>query len=244
VVTTTSAAGLDELQERLGHRFVDGELLRRALIHTSYVNEVPPPKPESNERLEFLGDAVIELVVAERLYRARPDLAEGDLTTLRAGVVRLEMLGRLGLDLKLGEHLLLGRGEIATGGRSRASIVGRALEALFGAVYLDAGLEAARATVLGLLDPEIERLLVSQALKDDKSRLQEQAQAELKMTPAYRTVAAVGPDHAKEFTVEVSLADVVVGRGIGRTKQLAAQMAAKDALGRWPPVEVKAARKS
>lgn len=236
------AQSLDELQRRLGHRFADAELLRRALIHTSYVNEVAPPKPESNERLEFLGDAVLELVVAERLYRDRPDLAEGDLTTLRAGVVRLEMLGRLGLELRLGEHLLLGRGEDATGGRARASIVGRALEALFGAVYLDAGLDAARRTALGLLDPEIERLLESQALKDDKSRLQEASQGELKLTPAYRTVAAVGPDHAKEFTVEVSLGDVVVGRGRGRTKQLAAQAAAKDALGRWPPSELKSAR--
>jgi ribonuclease-3 len=162
-------------------------------------------------------------------------MREGDLTTMRAGVVRLDMLGRLGLALALGEHLLLGHGEESTGGRGRASVVGRALEALLGAIYLDGGLEAARAVALGLVDPEIERLAESQALKDDKSRLQEAAQGELGLAPAYRTVAAVGPDHAKEFTVEVSLADVTVGRGSGRTKQAAAQAAAHDALSRWPP---------
>src|SRR6476469_1627072 len=104
-----AAPPLAELQERLGYRFADVELLRRALMHTSYVNETPAPKPESNERLEFLGDAVLELVVAERLYRSRPHLPEGDLTTLRAGVVRLDMLGSLGLQLELGRYLLLGR---------------------------------------------------------------------------------------------------------------------------------------
>ena len=234
-----AAPPLSELQERLGYRFGDVELLRRALIHTSFVNETPPPKPESNERLEFLGDAVLELVVAERLYRSQPHLPEGDLTTLRAGVVRLEMLGALGLRLELGRHMLLGRGEEATGGRGRASIVGRALEAVIGAIYLDGGLEAARDAALRLIDPEIEQLAESQALKDDKSRLQEAAQGELGLTPAYRTVAAVGPDHAKEFTVEVSLGDTVVGRGAGRTKQLAAQEAARDALSRWPPPELR-----
>jgi ribonuclease-3 len=236
-----AAPPLEELQGRLGYQFSDIELLRRALIHTSFVNETPPPKPESNERLEFLGDAVLELVVAERLYRSRPHLPEGDLTTLRAGVVRLEMLGALGLRLELGRHMLLGRGEEATGGRGRASIVGRALEAVIGAIYLDGGLEAARDAALRLIDPEIELLAESQALKDDKSRLQEAAQGELGLTPSYRTVAAVGPDHAKEFTVEVSLGDVVVGRGTGRTKQIAAQAAAQDALSRWPPA-VKSAR--
>jgi ribonuclease-3 len=236
-----AAPPLAELQGRLGYQFSDVELLRRALIHTSFVNETPPPKPESNERLEFLGDAVLELVVAERLYRSRPHLPEGDLTTLRAGVVRLEMLGALGLRLELGRHMLLGRGEEATGGRGRASIVGRALEAVIGAIYLDGGLEAARDAALRLIDPEIEQLAESQALKDDKSRLQEAAQGELGLTPSYRTVAAVGPDHAKEFTVEVSLGDVIVGRGTGRTKQIAAQSAAQDALSRWPP-EVKSAR--
>jgi ribonuclease-3 len=240
-VLDAAAPPLAELQERLGYWFGDVELLRRALIHTSFVNETPPPKPESNERLEFLGDAVLELVVAERLYRSQPHLPEGDLTTLRAGVVRLEMLGLLGLRLELGRHMLLGRGEEATGGRGRPSIVGRALEAVFGAIYLDGGLPAATDAALRLIDPEIDRLAETQALKDDKSRLQEAAQGELGLTPSYRTVAAVGPDHAKEFTVEVSLGEAVVGRGTGRTKQIAAQAAAQDALSRWPP-EVKSTR--
>jgi ribonuclease-3 len=233
---------LGELQDRLGYRFADEALLRRALTHTSFVNETPEPGPESNERLEFLGDAVIELVVAERLYRDRPDLPEGDLTTMRAALVRLETLGRLALDLEIGQHVLLGRGEEASGGRSRPSIAGRALEAVFGAVYLDGGLEAARGVALGLMDPEIDRLAETHRLKDDKSRLQELSQGELGLTPTYRTVAAVGPEHAKEFTVEVSLGDAIVGRGTGRTKQSAAQAAAHDAIARWPPSEVRSVR--
>jgi ribonuclease-3 len=232
-------SSLERLQQRIGYRFADPERLRRALIHTSYVNEVPEPKPESNERLEFLGDAVLELVVAERLFVDRPELAEGDLTTMRAALVRLETLGRLGLGLGLGDHLFLGRGEESTGGRTRPTVVGRALEALIGAVYRDGGLDAAREVALRLIWPEIERVATAVALKDDKSRLQEAAQGDLALTPSYRTVAAVGPDHAKEFTVEVSLGDTVVGRGAGRTKQLAAQEAARDALSRWPPPELR-----
>lgn len=199
------------------------------------MNEAPEPRPQSNERLEFLGDAVLELVVAERLYRERPDLAEGDMTTMRAAVVRLETLGRVGLALDLGEYMLLGRGEDATGGRRRATIVGRALEAVLGAAYLDGGLDAARDIALHLTADEIGHVEASAAPKDDKSRLQENAQGELGLTPGYRTVAAVGPDHAKVFTVEVSLGDTVVGRGEGRTKQQAAQEAARAALVRWPP---------
>jgi ribonuclease-3 len=234
-MTTASRPSLDALQERIGYRFRDAELLRRSLVHTSYVNEVTDPKPQSNERLEFLGDAVLELVVAERLFRDRPELREGDLTTMRAALVRLETLGRIGLSIELGKHMSLGRGEEATGGRGRATIVGRALEALLGATYMDGGLEVARDLALRLIGPDIELLATNVALKDDKSRLQEAAQAELALTPSYRTVAAVGPDHAKVFTVEASLGDVIVGRGEGKTKQLAAQAAAKDALSRWPP---------
>jgi ribonuclease-3 len=226
---------LEGLQERIGYRFRDAELLRRALVHTSYVNEATDPKPQSNERLEFLGDAVLELVVAERLFRDRPELREGDLTTMRAALVRLETLGRIGLAIELGQHMSLGRGEEATGGRNRATIVGRALEALIGAAYMDGGLEAGRELALRLIGSEIEQLATNVALKDDKSRLQEAAQGELGQTPAYRTVAAVGPDHAKVFTVEASVGDAIIGRGEGKTKQLAAQAAAKDALSRWPP---------
>jgi ribonuclease-3 len=236
------APSLEDLQAQLGYSFADEGLLLRALTHTSFVNEAPEPRPESNERLEFLGDAVLELIVAERLYRDRPGLSEGDLTTLRAGLVRLETLGRLALDIGIGRWLRIGKGEAATGGRERASIAGRALEAILGAAYLDGGLEAARGVALRLMDAEIVRLAETQRLKDDKSRLQELSQAELGIAPTYRTVAAVGPDHAKEFTVEVSLGDVIVGRGTGRTKQSAAQAAAHDALSRWPPGDLKARR--
>lgn len=228
-MTDGATPELADLEARLGYSFADRELLERALTHTSFVNETGEAKLGSNERLEFLGDAVLELVVAERLYRDRPDLPEGALTAMRAALVRLETLGRLGAALAIGRFVRLGRGEEATGGRGRATIGGRALEALFGAVYLDGGLEAARAVALRLIDPEIERLAENR-LKDDKSRLQEMAQGEMGLTPTYRTVAAVGPDHAKEFTVEVVLGETVVGSGNGRTKQFAAQAAAQAAL--------------
>jgi ribonuclease-3 len=235
------AVDVGELEAKLGYTFADPALLARALTHTSYVNESGEPKPESNERLEFLGDAVLELVVAERLYRDRPELAEGDLTAMRAALVRLETLSRLGETLDIGRFVRLGRGEEATGGRGRATIAGRALEALVGAVYLDGGLEAARAVASRLMAPELERLAETR-LKDDKSRLQELAQGQLGLTPRYETVAAVGPDHAKEFTVEVTLGGTAVGRGTGRTKQLAAQAAAQDAISRWPPEGVERGR--
>lgn len=226
-------SGTHELEQRLGYGFHDRRLLDRALTHTSFVNEAPEPRPESNERLEFLGDAVLELVVAERLYRDRPDLGEGDLTAMRAALVRLETLARLADELGLGAHVWLGRGEAASGGRDRSSIGGRTLEAMIGAVYLDGGLEPARAVVMRLLEPEIARL-AERGLKDAKSRLQELAQGNRGLTPVYRTVGAVGPDHAREFTVEVSLGDETAGRGVGRTRRAAEQDAARDALSRWP----------
>ncbi len=232
---STSSAKLDECEGRLGYHFRDRAILVRALTHTSFVNESPEPKPESNERLEFLGDAVLEIIIAEWLYRERPELDEGDLTRMRAAIVRLETLGRLGLAMALGDYLQLGHGEEVSGGRARATIVGRALEAVIGAIYLDSGLELARASAMHIIDSEIGRLTDHQALMDDKSRLQESAQADLGQAPSYRTVAAVGPDHEKTFTVEVSIGDVTVGSGSGRTKQIAAQSAAHDALTRWPP---------
>lgn len=233
--TSTSLPKQSECEARLGYSFRDQSLLVRALTHTSFVNESPEPKPESNERLEFLGDAVLEIIIAEWLYRERPGLDEGDLTRMRAAIVRLETLGRLGLAMTLGDYLQLGRGEEVSGGRTRATIVGRALEAIIGAIYLDGGLEHARASAMRIIDSEIGRLTDHQALMDDKSRLQESAQADLGQAPSYRTVAAVGPDHEKTFTVEVSVGDITVGSGTGRTKQIAAQSAAHDALSRWSP---------
>lgn len=239
--TVEAPSELAALQDRLGYQFANIELLRKALTHTSHANEAIDPRPESNERLEFLGDAALELIVADALYRAHSDVSEGELTAMRSAVVRLDTLGRVGLVLGIGDHILIGRGEEATGGRHRGTIIGRALEAIIGAIYLDGGVEAARGASMRVLADEMRRLDETRALKDDRSRLQEAAQSEFGLTPSYRMVAAVGPDHAKEFSVEVSIGEGIVGRGVGRTKQQASQRAAHDALGRWPP-DVKVTR--
>jgi len=226
---------LSSLEEALGVYFANRDLLRQALVHRSYLNEAPSFPLGSNERLEFLGDAVLDFIVADDLYHRYPSRREGELTSLRASVVRLEMLGQLAIRVNLGEYLLLSRGEQQTGGRDRQTLLGRAFEALIGAIYLDRGLEVATEFVLRLLVPELSRTIAEERLKDPKSHLQERAQADFGITPSYRTILATGPEHAKEFTVEVNLGDHVIGRGSGRSKQLAAQEAAKFALDHWPP---------
>ena len=209
------------------------DLLQRALVHRSYLNENPGYALGSNERLEFLGDAVLGFVVAEHLYHAFPEMPEGELTNYRAALVRLRTLARVAERLDLGRFLFLGKGEEASGGRERASLLARSLEAVIGASFLDQGLDATRAFILRLLSPELERIMGEDAAKDDKSRLQELAQAETGLTPAYHTVASLGPDHAKVFVVEVRLGERVLAEGRGRSKQEAEQVAARAALGNW-----------
>jgi ribonuclease III len=226
---------LERLEATIGVSFKQRDLLRQSMVHRSYLNETPGFKLGSNERLEFLGDAVLDFIVADDLYKRYPDHPEGELTSLRAALVRLETLGRIAARLNLGDYLLMSRGEQQSGGRDRETLLGRAFEALIGAMYLDMGLEQTRSVVLRHLTPELSHIIAEQHLKDPKSRLQERAQADFGITPSYRTVLATGPEHAKEFTVEVNLGDLVIGRGAGRSKQHAAQEAAKLALDSWPP---------
>ncbi|MBM4419592.1 MAG: ribonuclease III, partial [Chloroflexi bacterium] len=221
---------VESLAERVGHRFADLELLRQALTHTSYVNEAPRPRPESNERLEFLGDAVLGLITAEYLFHDRPATGEGDLTPLRAALVKGETLERVGVGLGLGAFLRLGRGEEAAGGRERSSIAGRALEAIVGAIYLDAGYVRARVVVLDLLREELARVGAMDSAKDERSRLQEIAQARRGQTPIYRQLDATGPGHDPTYTYEVVVGQEVLGRGQARSKQAAARAAAEAAL--------------
>ena len=221
---------LEALQEGLGLRVRDASLLAQALVHRSFLNENPGAAAQSNERLEFLGDAVLGCVVAEHLYQQYQDLSEGQLTELRAALVRGETLARVAARYRLGEFLLLGRGEEASGGRERTLNLARAYEAVVGAVFLDAGFQAAKAFVLRSLEPEFRELGPGVVLTDAKSRLQHLVQAMYQQTPSYRTVASEGPDHAKLFTVEVSVADRVLGVGRGRSKQAAEKEAARLAL--------------
>ena len=220
------------MQRQLGLQFRRPDLLREALTHTSYVNENPFEVATDNERLEFLGDAVLDLLVAEQLYERHPSAREGELTAMRAALVRTDTLARASHQIDLPNHLLLGRGEEASGGRERAANLCAALEAVIGATYLDQGLQEARRLVRRLLAGALEALEETKAMRDPKSLLQEHIQARLHCTPLYRTVSESGPDHAKEFVVEVFVGDEVLGRGRGPSKQAAEQAAARAALQR------------
>jgi len=223
---------LSKLEQALGFAFVDKSLLQRALIHRSYLNEHPDFPLEDNERLEFLGDAVLDFVTGEYLYNRFPELREGSLTSLRSALVRREALADFADQLALGEYLLMGHGEAESGGRSRPANLCAAFEALVGALYLDQGLDVIRSFLEPLVEPEVARTIQENSDKDSKSLLQELVQGRIQRTPRYVTVGESGPDHAKEFTVEVTIGRRAYARGIGRSKQQAAQDAAREALER------------
>lgn len=225
----------DELTERLGGAFRNPALLNQALTHSSFVNENPGCPTTSNERLEFLGDAVLGLLVAEDLYTDYPDLNEGPMTELRTHVVRRDTLAEAGERLGLGQYLYLGRGEEAGGGRKRPTNLAHAYEAVVGAIYLDRGLEAARAFVRSSLADFLEKAYLEKVPSDSKSRLQETTQSRWQTTPVYRLAKSEGPDHARLFTVEVLVGNEVVGVGVGTSKQAAEKNAASAALNRLDP---------
>ncbi|MGQ9572847.1 MAG: ribonuclease III [Dehalococcoidia bacterium] len=221
---------VSQLQTALGLKFKDPALLHQALVHRSYLNEVQTPGLESNERLEFLGDAVVGLIVSQQLCAEFPHLTEGALTQLKAALICAETLACVAERLSLGNYLLLGRGEKLTGGHQRPSNLARAFEALVGAVFLDSGLAKARAFVLRCLKPELAQIAAGRVALDSKSELQQVVQARWQAMPSYRTLAAEGPDHAKVFTVEVLVGDQALGRGQGRSKKEAESKAAQQAL--------------
>lgn len=223
-------ADLEALQQVLGVSFKNISLLEQCLVHRSYLNENPDFYLSSNERLEFLGDAVLGLIVADKLYRGFPHLSEGEMTRLRAYLVRQETLAEVATSLKLGQYLYLGRGEEASGGRARPSNLARALEAIIGAVFIDQGLAKTRKLVLCWLTPRLEKALLEEQSVDYKSRLQELVQASRHLTPVYRLVEVSGPDHARQFTVEVVVGEEVWGHGQGSSKQAAESEAARVAL--------------
>lgn len=219
-----------DLEQALGIRFSDKSLLQRALVHRSYLNEHPTFPLEDNERLEFLGDAVLDFATGEYLYHRLPELAEGPLTSLRSSLVRRDALADFARSMGLGRYILLGHGEAASGGRKRPAILCATFEALIGALYLDQGMDSVRSLLEPLIDPKVTRTLQEHSDKDHKSLLQEMAQGRLHHTPRYTTIAEKGPDHDKEFTVEVTIGGKPFGMGSGGSKQLAAQSAAEAAL--------------
>ena len=216
-----------DLNRRLNLPFSNLSLLTRALTHRSYVNE-NSDAPEDNERLEFLGDAVLDFIVGAWAYNRFPEMPEGELTKIRSAIVRNDQLANFARRIELGGALRLGRGEASSGGSDRDGLLGSAFEALIGALYLEAGLGAVEAFVNPILDDVQDYIL--DEIQDPKSRLQEWAQAEKLGTPQYVTISARGPDHAKEFEVEVRIQGTTYGRGHGTSKGVAARIAAQTAL--------------
>jgi len=216
-----------DLSRRLNLPFSNLSLLTRALTHRSYVNENPNSQ-EDNERLEFLGDAVLDFIVGAWAYNRFPEMPEGDLTKIRSAIVRNEQLANFSRRIEMGRALRLGRGEASSGGNDRDLLLGSAFEALIGALFLDAGLGEVEAFVNPMLNDVQDYIL--DEIQDPKSRLQEWAQAEKMGTPQYVTISSKGPDHAKEFEVEVRIQGTTYGRGYGTSKGVAARIAAQTAL--------------
>ncbi len=218
------------LRQTLGISFEEPELLELALTHSSYLNENPDAAGESNERLEFLGDAVLGAVVARELFERNPDWPEGRLTQARAAIVEGKSLAQTARRLGLGTHLHMGKGEEAAGGRDRPSNLAGAFEAVVGAVFVDQGYETAEAFILRMMAAEFENTSRDAVLQNPKSVLQETVQAQGLPAPSYETVDVSGEDHARLFTVEVVVDGEVKGRGTGRRKSQAEQEAAEQAL--------------
>jgi ribonuclease-3 len=223
-------ADLDKLQKTLGIKFNDRSLLEQALIHTSYINENPSLNLNSNERLEFFGDAILGFVIADELYQRFPDLSEGGMTKLRSSVVRRDALARTARTIKLGDYLYLGKGEETSGGRRKPANLACTLEAVIAAIFLDQGLAVARDFILRTTGKGLKKGEET----DYKSRLQELLQARQQPKPTYQLIAIAGPSHNRTFTVEVRAGNNIVARGSGKSKKVAETKAARSALARLP----------
>lgn len=222
-------ASLDKLQSTLGIRFNNPAVLEQAVTHSSYINENPSYSAGDNERMEFLGDSLLNLVIAEVLYRDFPSLPEGKLTEMRVSMVRQEKLADKALQLKLGDFLLLGKGEDASGGRVKRNNLADAYEALTAAVYLDRGFETVKSFVLSAFEADIQAIRDGNYSSNFKALLQELAQAEFKTLPEYEIIETTGPDHDKIFCVSVSLGEVLLAVGSGKTRKTAESEAARTA---------------
>lgn len=225
-------ADWDLLPKTLGITFNNLSTLQQAFVHRSYLNENPEFPLSSNERLEFLGDALLSFLIAESLYQQFNALSEGEMTKIRAALVRQDNLARLALSLRLGDYLYLGQGEEKSGGRKKSRNLACALEALVGAIFIDQDFITTKNFVLKLFGKGFQQAIEEGIATDYKSRLQELAQAQKLGIPFYRLVEAVGPDHDRRFTIEVVVGGEVLSRGQGRSKQLAEKEAARQALER------------
>jgi len=218
------------LEKTLEHKFKDPELLKIAFTHRSYLNEHRRAGLVHNERLEFLGDAVLELVVTDYLYNKFPSKPEGDLTSWRSALVKTESLAELAETLNLGKHLMMSRGEVKSGGRTRQALLANLIEAIIGALYLDAGYNQAAKFIEKHIVSKLPEILESGSHIDAKSHFQELAQEKMSITPSYKVLEEHGPDHDKHFTMGVYLGKKKYGEGEGSSKQSAQQDAAGTAL--------------
>ena len=218
---------LTELEQVIGYEFNEQRLLQQALTHSSFANEQKINKLKDYERLEFLGDAVLELVSSEFLFRENPQMPEGQLTKLRASMVCEPALAYCAKDIDLGSYILLGRGEEYTGGRYRSSITSDVMEAIIGAIFLDGGIENAKKHIYRFILSDLENKIL---FLDSKTILQEEIQKKKDAQLRYELIGESGPDHNKQFTVDAYLNDVLIGSGTGRTKKAAEQQAAYEAL--------------
>ena len=219
-----------KFEELIDVKFKDKDLLKRAFTHRSFLNENKKLKGGHNERLEFLGDAVLELIITHYLYEKYPDKNEGDLTSIRSALVNAQTCAEVAKKININDYLLLSRGEMKDVGRARQYILANALEAIIGAIYIDSGYEKACDFILEHIAPMTEQIVREELWADAKSKFQEKAQDIEGVTPSYKTVKEMGPDHDKKFTVAVFIGNTVVAEGEGDSKQDAEQSAARNAL--------------
>jgi len=238
-----TVAELEKLENILGFEFKNKELLKEALTHRSYVNEHPSWPVPNNERLEYLGDAVLELVVTEYLYTRYPSFQEGKMTSLRAALVNHIILSKIAKDISLQKFIMLSRGEAKDTGRARDVILANAIEAVLGAVYLDQGYDVSKRLINDIVLTKLPEVMEKGLERDPKSVLQEIVQEKMKLTPSYRVIEENGPDHQKEFLVAVLFGEEIIEKGRGNSKQEGEYRAAENALAYirekygWIPLE-------
>lgn len=220
----------EALEKKLGVKFNNGDLLVRALTHRSFLNEAGEPKLESNERLEFLGDAILSFVVSKLLFHRFPHHQEGNLTNIRSNLVKTASLTKIGQQLTVGDYLFLSRGEEESGGRQNAALIANTVEALIGAIFLDQGIVVVEDFIRRAFSPTLEAVIKSGSFKDAKNILQEKVQKKEIRPPAYKILDQAGPDHSKIFTAGVFVKNKLLAKGVGKNKLEAEEEAAKAAL--------------
>lgn len=219
-----------DVEKKLGVSFKNAKLLEHALIHRSYLNENRGKGLENNERLEFLGDAVLELIISAELYRKFPQKSEGKLTSIRSAIVRTESLAEESRRLKIGEHILMSKGEEDSGGKDKDFILANTYEAILGAMYLDRGIRECEKFVKRTALKKLPRVMKDELFIDPKTKIQELVQAKYKLTPTYKVVKEQGPDHDKSFTVELKVGNKTMAKGTGLSKQKAEELAAQKGI--------------